>query len=511
MLEYSKEIKFTESTIDGLFVIDLPVHGDSRGWFKENYQRAKYTSSGSGRLPDIKIVQNNISFNAQKGVTRGLHAEPWDKFISVATGSVFGAWTDLRAGSPTYGKSFTQIIDPSVAIFVPRGCANGFQALEDNTAYTYLVNDHWSPDAGAQYTFLSIFDESLGINWPIPLGSKEATNDEVEVSDKDKAHPILSNVVPMPPKKTLVIGANGQLGRAVRDLVFDDASQKEYGIYHETFIWTDLANETGEDGAKIQAFDFSDESQYAQFNWAGIGRIINAAAYTNVDGAETDEGRPICWKLNATAPALLAKYASEFEIELVHVSSDYVFDGNIPTSALHTEDEAFSPLGVYAQTKAAGDLAVANTPKHFIVRTSWVVGTGHNFIKIMQSLAEKGIKPTVVDDQYGRLTFTKTLARGIFHLVSTGAQYGTYNLQNSGEVTTWDKIAAKTFEHSGKPGSDVVPVSTDEYFASALEAGKKISPRPTTGTLDLSKIQATGFEPTTWESEFEEYWTKYCV
>ena len=118
------------TAIPGLLIVRMPVHGDSRGWFKENWQRAKMTELG---LPDFGPVQNNISFNASRGATRGIHAEPWDKYVSVATGRVFGAWVDLREGE-SFGATVTVEVDESVAVFVPRGVGNSYQALEDGTA-----------------------------------------------------------------------------------------------------------------------------------------------------------------------------------------------------------------------------------------------------------------------------------------------------------------------------------------------------------------------------------------
>ena len=178
------ELTVKESPIPGLFVIKLPVHGDNRGWFKENYQKEKMETLG---LPEFEVVQNNFSFNDKKGATRGLHAEPWEKFISVANGSVFGAWVDLRKG-PSFGTKFTIEINPGVAVFVPRGVANGYQTLEDNLTYTYLVNAHWSPDA--KYTFVNLFDPEVGIEWPI-------SKDEAIISEKDANHPLLKNVTPL--------------------------------------------------------------------------------------------------------------------------------------------------------------------------------------------------------------------------------------------------------------------------------------------------------------------------
>lgn len=178
------DLRVTESPIPGLFVIDLVLHGDSRGWFKENYQREKMEALG---LPHFEIVQNNFSFNAERGVIRGLHAEPWEKFISLANGKVFGAWVDLRKGD-SFGKVFTTEITPEKAIFVPRGVANSYQSLEENITYTYLVNEHWSPDG--KYASLNLFDPSVGIEWPIP-------EDQAIVSDKDKLNPMLADVTPM--------------------------------------------------------------------------------------------------------------------------------------------------------------------------------------------------------------------------------------------------------------------------------------------------------------------------
>jgi dTDP-4-dehydrorhamnose 3,5-epimerase len=180
----AQELAVRETIIPGLFEIDLVLHGDSRGWFKENYQKEKLEALG---LPDFEIVQNNFSFNAEVGVTRGLHAEPWEKFISLANGRVFCAWVDLRKGN-SFGTVFTTELTPEKAVFVPRGVANAYQALEPNITYTYLVNAHWSPDA--KYAAVNLFDPTLGIKWPI------AENDAI-VSEKDLNNPLLKDVTPM--------------------------------------------------------------------------------------------------------------------------------------------------------------------------------------------------------------------------------------------------------------------------------------------------------------------------
>jgi dTDP-4-dehydrorhamnose 3,5-epimerase/reductase len=464
-IEFSKKLTAHETAIPGVVVYDLPVHGDNRGWFKENWQREKMVGLG---LPDFRPVQNNISFNEKAGTTRGIHAEPWDKFISVATGRIFGAWVDLREG-PTFGTVFTAELDASQAIFIPRGVGNAFQTLEDNTAYTYLVNDHWSAGAQGQYTFLNLADESAAIQWPIPL-------EQAELSEKDKAHPQLSDVVPMPPKKTLVLGADGQLGKALRKQ-FDTDPSVEFAGRSE--------------------FDVTSADAFSGRNWKNYSTIINAAAYTAVDAAETPEGRAAAWANNVTAVSRLARTAVEHDLTLVHVSSDYVFDGS---QDLHTEEEPFTPLGVYGQTKAAGDAIVTVVPRHYIVRTSWVIGEGNNFVRTMASLADRGIEPKVVNDQIGRLSFTEDIAAGIHHLLESRADYGTYNLSNDGDRQSWADIAEDVYELSGKPRAAVTGVTTAEYFE-----GKEAAPRPLNSVLDLAKIKRTGFEPKPARSALEAY------
>src|SRR5690606_31417378 len=127
-----------------------------------------------------------------------------------------------------------------------------------------------------------------------------------------------------------------------------------------------------------------DPSAIEAWDWATYDVVLNAAAYTSVDAAEMPDGRPLAWAVNAAAPSHLARLSRRHRFTLVHVSSDYVFDGS---KSEYDETAPFSPLGVYGQSKAAGDLAVATAPRHYIVRTSWVVGSGPNFVKTMAKLA----------------------------------------------------------------------------------------------------------------------------
>lgn len=166
-------------SIPGLLHVGLDVHGDDRGWFKEGFQREKLAAAG---FPPFEIVQQNVSYNRDVGVTRGIHAEPWDKYISLAHGRVFAAIVDLRAGE-AFGRVETVELGAADALFVPRGCGNSYQTLTPDVVYSYLVNGHWSADA--RYTLIQAFDPALGIEWPI--GEAAAIR-----SEKDRAHPPLA-------------------------------------------------------------------------------------------------------------------------------------------------------------------------------------------------------------------------------------------------------------------------------------------------------------------------------
>jgi dTDP-4-dehydrorhamnose reductase len=281
----------------------------------------------------------------------------------------------------------------------------------------------------------------------------------------------------MQQSKTLIIGAYGQLGQAL-SREFPDAEKVDR-----------------------DTFDMSDPAILTARDWNEYALILNAAAYTAVDLAETAEGRIDAWKSNATALSHLTQISNNYNVTLVHVSTDYVFDG---TQVPHLEDEAFSPLSVYGQTKAAGDIVIGVAKQHYITRTSWVIGEGKNFVLTMKELAEKGVKPSVVNDQIGRLTFTTDLAKGIKHLIDTEAPFGTYNLTNEGDSVSWAELAGLVYELTGHNKDDVTGVSTEEYYA-----GKEgIAPRPLQSTLSLDKIKATGFEPRDWRQALTEYLKK---
>lgn len=278
----------------------------------------------------------------------------------------------------------------------------------------------------------------------------------------------------MDESRILIIGSNGQLGKAL-------------AAKYPKAIAVDRDD-----------FDMTNWEMVSSYDWSKIDTVINAAAFTNVDGAETDEGRIAAWKINATAVGYLSKIAAEHDITLVHTSSDYVFDG---TKENHTETEDLAPLGIYAQTKAAGDIAAGITPKHYIIRIQALIGEGHNFVRIMLGLAEKNISPTVVNDQITRLTFTPALVGCIDHLLRTRAEYGIYNFTNDGEPASWADITRLIFKEIGRNDLQVTDTSTEEYFKSKPH----VAPRPLKSYFDLGKIKDTGLKPSDWRQELHNY------
>jgi dTDP-4-dehydrorhamnose 3,5-epimerase len=278
-------------------------------------------------------------------------------------------------------------------------------------------------------------------------------------------------------KHIFIVGANGQLGTALR---------------HQY---------PGSQFADIQELDITDADSVDNFDWSGIDTILNAAAFTNVDGAETPEGRIASWKVNASAVGNLARVALAHDMTLLHISSDYVFDG---TREPHMEDEPFSPLSVYGASKAAGDIIVSMLDKHYILRTTWVIGEGKNFVRTMLNLAEKAVSPTVVSDQIGRLTFTSELVRAIDHLLSMAAPYGTYNVTNDGPLASWAEITRQIFQIAGHSELQVTDTTTAEYFA-----GKSgIAPRPLGSDMSLDKLHAVGFTSRNWQDDLRDYIAK---
>lgn len=273
--------------------------------------------------------------------------------------------------------------------------------------------------------------------------------------------------------KILITGGNGQLGSALKERYPDAQSYSS------------------------KQLDITNQESLSKLDLSNFEVIINAAAYTNVDGAETTEGRYLAWQVNGHGSKNLAEIALKHSLTLITISTDYVFDGS---QKPHKEEELFSPINVYGQSKAAGDLVTSLLPKHYLLRTSWVIGDGKNFVQTMIELAKKDIEPKIVADQIGRLTFTSELVKVIDHLLTNKPAYGTYNVSNSGPETSWANLTRLIFKLGGY-NLGVEDVSTEEYFREKPQAAK----RPLNSLFDLTKLQSTGFISTDWQEDLKQY------
>lgn len=265
----------------------------------------------------------------------------------------------------------------------------------------------------------------------------------------------------------LVTGARGQLG-------------------------TDLVRAL--DGAELTALsrfelDIADASavEGALRAWAAGGErlvVVNAAAYTDVDGAQADEAR--AFAVNADGPAALAAACGKVGATLVHVSTDYVFAGNADTP--YEVDAPTGPRSVYAASKLAGEQRVrAGLAAHYVVRSAWVYGdTGGNFVKTIARLQAQRPTVDVVDDQRGSPTWSADLAAALVSLARSGAPFGTYHCTNGGE-TTWCGLARAVFAELGADPQRVRPCPTAQY--------PRPAPRPAYSVLSDRSWRAAGLPP----------------
>ena len=268
----------------------------------------------------------------------------------------------------------------------------------------------------------------------------------------------------------LVVGANGMLGRDMMACIGDAAR-----------------------GVDIDEIDITSlESTERILRTLKPQTVINCAAYTDVDGCETNTETAM--QVNGEGVAHLAMASREIGARLVHVSTDYVFDGGKGTP--YQEDDAPCPLGVYGESKLAGEMNAAFNPDHLIVRTQWLYGLhGRNFVETMLRLAAEKDQLSVVDDQIGSPTWTVELAAAIAALLKTGHR-GLYHAANAG-FCSWNEFARAIFEESGLSVT-VKGMTTDELNRPAR--------RPLYSTLDCGKlVHDTGFQPRPWRSALKAY------
>jgi dTDP-4-dehydrorhamnose reductase len=275
-------------------------------------------------------------------------------------------------------------------------------------------------------------------------------------------------------KKVLITGCNGQLGRALNQLLAGTA--------------TDIVN------TDVDTLDICDSEQVLSFVKNTLpDTIINCAAHTAVDKCETDVEN--AERINALGPKNLAVAAKEINAQIVQVSTDYVFDGTAKKP--YTETDTPCPQSVYGSTKLAGEKNVMETTdKCYIVRTAWLYGEGNNFVKTMLRLAKERDTITVVNDQFGSPTSALELGRMILHIVDS-KQYGIYHATCEG-MTSWYEFARTIFTIA-KADVNLIPVTTEEYAVTAAK-------RPAYSVLENARLNAMGsYRMKQWKDALIEY------
>jgi dTDP-4-dehydrorhamnose reductase len=282
----------------------------------------------------------------------------------------------------------------------------------------------------------------------------------------------------MAAKRILVTGGSGQVGGALVEL----AKLKCMNIFAPTRTELDLTNHDA-----LRAI-VDDQDWYA---------IINCAAYTAVDRAESEPERARL--MNAEAPGILAEATGKRGIPIFHISTDYVFDGASPRP--YREDDPVNPLCVYGATKLAGEQAVrANNPRHVILRTSWVVSAmGANFINTMLRLGAERDEVRVVNDQIGCPTNARDIAAALLLMVENEPKYGTWHFVNSG-AASWHDLAAHVFAFTHAKGiatPSLVPIPTTDYPTPAM--------RPANSRLSTDKYALDfGIRPRAWQDAIDD-------
>ena len=285
----------------------------------------------------------------------------------------------------------------------------------------------------------------------------------------------------------LVTGANGQLGSEMRIVSSGSANR---------YIFTDVVDLPGVETVRLDITDM--DAVRAAVKDYQVDAIVNCAAYTNVDKAETDA--QLCELLNSKAPENLAKAMKETGGLLVHISTDYVFGGE-PYNTPCTEDRKGTPTGVYGLTKLQGEQAIVQTGcRHIIIRTAWLYSEfGKNFVKTMLHLTATRDHLNVVFDQTGTPTYALDLAEVIYDILERGKAEGNdgiYHYSNEG-VCSWYDFTRMIAEYSGHKDCDIRPRHSDE-FPSPVK-------RPSYSVLDKTKIKKTfGIEVPYWTDSLKK-------
>ena len=279
-------------------------------------------------------------------------------------------------------------------------------------------------------------------------------------------------------KKVLLIGADGMLGGELKERL-----EKKYEVVGTTLETLDICNR---------------DAVFAKANEVKPYFIINCAAFTNVDACEVKED--VALAVNGTAVGNIADAAKANDATFIHISTDYVFAGDLEVDKAYTEDMEPNPVSAYGRTKLVGEQNAAKAEKYYILRTAWLYGIrGKNFVKTMLRLSKEKDEITVVDDQNGSPTTTTTLCEIIEAIMEKEPEYGIYHSTNEG-FTTWCRFTRKIFEFANI-STKVRAITSKEY----KEMYPQSSDRPTNSKLSKEKLHKIGINPKPWEEALKEY------
>lgn len=301
------------------------------------------------------------------------------------------------------------------------------------------------------------------------------------------------------------------LAQAVRERFLRDADGAENELVLTDVVPGEIEIPRGETVEKIATIglDITDAEAVSRVvSEVQPQLIINCAAYTNVDAAETHA--ELAEKINADGPGNLAKIAREANAVLVHISTDYVFGGAKPVAEEYSEDDPKEPQSVYGITKLHGEeQIVKNCERYYIFRTAWLYGEGRNFVRTMLSAGHSREEVTVVNDQHGSPTYAVDLADIIYQAVYKNIPHGIYNATNLG-FTTWAEFTEEIYRQAGV-SCKVVGISSEEYekqaMARAAEKGEeyKVAPRPKNSQVSKQKLLDAGVVIREWNEALNEY------
>jgi dTDP-4-dehydrorhamnose reductase len=454
---------FEDPEIEGLKLVTPRKFGDEG--VCETHNAATWEKAGL----HYQFVQDIQSLSRAVGTVRGLHfqAAPFaqNKLVRVVRGRILDVAVDLRCPSPTFGRHVAVELSPENwrQLLIPIGFAHGFVTLEPDPDVLYKVTDFYSP----QHDFgLAWDDPDLGVDWPVGP-EREAFGAGPAMAAAPRSRPGL----PM----SLRLGVTGQvvsalIERAPRDveIIALGRPQLDLGVRNAVL---------------------------ASLRHAGCDAIVNAAAYAQVDKVESEPERAM--PVNGDGAGNVADATAELGAPLLHLSTDYVFDGGLDRP--YREDDPTGPLTAYGRSKVAGDEQIAaRHQNHLILRTAWVYSRfGVNFVKTMLRLGAQRDEVGVVADQWGNPTNALDIADALFALAQrliadpSPNLRGVFHLAGAGEAT-WADVA----ERLGRKPVRVRRITTADYPAP--------SRRPANSRLDAAKLRENfGLSPPPWRGSLE--------